>query len=110
MPIHTSSHSEYRQRIRQWTRIRDCLNGEDAIKSKTYQYLPSLRNQSQHDYNIMLERGLFTSFTARILDGLAGMITRKDPELEYVEEMKPYFEDSDNTGMSFWELREELAR
>lgn len=110
MPIHTSSHSEYRQRIRQWTRIRDCLNGEDAIKSKTYQYLPRLRNQSQHDYNIMLERGLFTSFTARILDGLAGMITRKDPELEYVAEMESYFEDSDNTGMSFWELREELAR
>jgi hypothetical protein len=110
MTIAKSMHHEYKSKINQWIRIRDCLEGADAIKSKRYTYVPRLKGQTQSEYDAYVNRGLFSSITSRVLDGLAGMMTRKSPSLEYDEILAPYFEDSNASGLSFYELFEELCR
>jgi len=97
-------HPDYAGHEVKWNRIRDCVNGSDAVKAKRTLYLPKLTGQSKDEYNAYLTRALFVSFTDRTLKGLVGLMTEREPNIEAPDEMRPYFEDVDNQGTSFFEL------
>lgn len=103
MPI-TDRHPEYDKHRDQYIRCRDVIDGSDAVKNKNEKYLPPLSGQSMDSYRRYKQRGLFFSVASRALSGLTGMASRRHPKLEYSEDMKYYFEDVANTGMSFNEV------
>ena len=100
----TELHPEYSAHSDQYVRCRDVIDGSDAVKSKNERYLPPLSGQSQSEYLKYKQRGLFFSVASRALSGLTGMASRRAPKLEYQDDLKPYFVDIANTGMSFNEL------
>lgn len=100
----TLRHPDYDKYGAKWERIRDCIEGTDEIKRKRTRYLPALTGQSTAEYNSYLARALFVAVADRTLKGLVGLMTEREPNIEAPDEMRPYFEDTDNQGTSFFEL------
>jgi hypothetical protein len=100
----TLRHPDYDAGDKKWRRIRDCIDGTDAVKGKRTEYLPQLTGQSNAEYNAYLKRALFVSVADRTLKGIVGLMTEREPNIEAPEEMRPYFEDTDNQGTSFEEI------
>lgn len=103
MPIETV-HPLYIDHNAKVERCRDVIEGTDAVKGKGNTYLPKLEGQTNSEYNAYKNRASFINVSARSLSGYAGIITSKDPTLEYPPEMEPYFEDVSLTKTSFNEL------
>jgi len=100
----TLKHPDYDKFNKKWRRSRDCIEGSDEVKARRTEYLPKLTGQDTAEYNAYLKRALFVSMADRTLTGLVGLMTEREPTIEAPDEMKPYFEDTDNQGTSFNEL------
>jgi hypothetical protein len=81
MPVNTT-HPLYDEKITQWKRIRHALEGSDAIKNAGELYLPKLADQSDDEYNAYKLRANWYGATARTVEGLSGVVMRKDPVVE----------------------------
>ena len=80
-------HPHYDARADQWRRIRDVLEGGDAVKSQGTRYLPRLEGQNENQaaddgYLAYLSRAEFHEAATRTLAGLTGAIFRKPPTVE----------------------------
>ena len=78
-----------------WQRIRDCVNGQDAVKAKGHRYLPYIQPSDKSPANVdrnlaYLARAVFVGFTRRTLKGLVGQVFAKEPVLE----LPPVLEDA----------------
>lgn len=74
-------HPEYLKRIKQWELMRDIMEGEEAIKEKGEEYLPSpstahhkFDEYERKTYEAFKERTPFANFTSQIKDCLHGML------------------------------------
>lgn len=86
-------HYLYKKFENQWVRIRDVIEGQDAIKDKSTVYLPKLSDQTNEEYTAYLLRALFVNITSRIVTSNAGMITRRFPIVSYPANMEHMFVD-----------------
>jgi hypothetical protein len=86
-------HPDYRGFQKSWKKIRDCLKGEDKIKSETITYLPQpegMKNEYEAAYYAYIERAHFPLITSYALSGALGLVISKLPEfhvpssLEYI--------------------------
>ena len=75
----TTLHPEYSRRANQWRTIRDCIEGEDAIKNAGTRYLPRAAGATDEQYAAFKQRARWNNYTARNLEGLHGFIFRKSP-------------------------------
>lgn len=91
MPMVNAQHRVYRKYIARWTMIRDAVEGEYAVKAAGEVYLPKLIEQEQNAYKAYKQRALFFEATGRTLQGLSGMVMRKDPSIEASESTKNGF-------------------
>ena len=82
----TSLHALYAKRAHQWTVIRDCIEGEDAIKNKGETYLPRMGGSTDMQYAAYKKRARWNNYTARNLSGLHGLIFRRSPTINAPEE------------------------
>ena len=64
MPVN-STHPEYNASLAAWSRARDVLAGEDAVKAAGTKYLPRLDAQSDEEYEAYKTRASFFGATAR---------------------------------------------
>jgi hypothetical protein len=89
---------EYNKRTYQWSVVRDCVEGEIAIKGKGTAYLPMLPEQD--DYDSYKERPKFFDGTSRTAEGLHGHIFAKDPVQngEISEDFKNLLKNVDASG------------
>src|ERR1043166_2523273 len=78
MPVN-STHPDYDTMLPAWTRARDVLAGEDAIKAAGEKYLPRLEATSDIEYSAYKARAAFFNATARTADGYVGLIFRRVP-------------------------------
>src|SRR5687767_13991820 len=78
MPV-DSLHPEYEEMLPVWTRARDVLAGEDAVKNAVEKYLPRLEATSDTEYSAYKARAAFFNATARTADGYVGLIFRRVP-------------------------------
>lgn len=85
-----------------YQKLRDCFNGERAIKEAGERYLPKLKAQTQPDYEAYLFRALFFPITGKTVTSMVGMATTKEPKTTYSPVMKKYFTD-DGPGYQFTE-------
>lgn len=70
-------HSDYSLRFPQWTRVRDCVEGQDQIKGRKEIYLPRRVKQSDASYEADLKRTVFFNATARTRQALLSSIFRR---------------------------------
>ena len=87
MPVQTI-HPLYEKRKRQWNTVRDCVEGEDAIKGKGELYLPRALGLDERQYNAYKQRARWVNYTGRTLDGLHGLIFRREPVIQAPDAFK----------------------
>jgi hypothetical protein len=99
-----SAHSEYSARLAEWSRARDVLAGEDAIKAAAEKYLPRLDSQSDEEYGVYKARASFLGATSRTLEEYLDLVFRKVP-VTYVDgcgkALPAFVADCDLWGMDF---------
>jgi hypothetical protein len=76
MPV-DSQHDEYRMAASVWARLRDVLDGHDAMVAGGTRYLARLEGQVPEEYHAYQQRAAFVEATSRTVEGLAGAIFRK---------------------------------
>lgn len=81
-PKPNTQHRIYQRLIKRWAMVRDAVEGEYAVKLAADVYLPKLTGQDDVAYTAYKMRALFFEATRRTLNGLVGMVTRKDPQIE----------------------------
>ena len=81
MPVN-STHPEYDENLVAWSRARDVISGEDAVKSAGIRYLPRLDSQTDEEYAAYKERASFFNATSRTAEGYVGLIFRRPPFLK----------------------------
>jgi hypothetical protein len=102
---HTTQLASLADAILDYTKIRDCVAGERAVKKKTTAYLPKPDPTedtafSAERYNTYLERAVFYGATGRTLGGLVGLVFDKDPATELPSFLLPLLDDVSGEGMS----------
>jgi hypothetical protein len=78
MPVN-SLHPDYVEMLPAWSRARDVIAGEDAVKAAGERYLPRLEEQSDQEFADYRARASFFNATARTADGYVGQIFRRTP-------------------------------
>jgi hypothetical protein len=97
------AHPQYLYYLPDYQKIRDCYNGERAIKAKNVTYLPKLKAQSEEDYLNYLTRALFFPVTGKTVTTMVGLATTKPPKVTSPDIMAAYFKDSES-GYQFSEF------
>lgn len=109
MPVDTC-HPDYRNRVDQWRRCRDAVEGEDAVHDAQVAYLPKLTAQSTDEYAAYVRRAGWYGATGRTLDGMLGMVFRKAPVLEAPTALEKLTKDITLTGVTLDGLAREVLR
>jgi len=97
-------HKLYNKRKKQWQLIRDCIEGEDAIKEKGEVYLPKTKGMSDHRYRAFKLRAEWVNFTRRTLTGLHGLVFRKKPVINYPKELEDLINNCDRKGNNLYKF------
>lgn len=108
MPVDTP-HSSYNVRALEWQMCRDCVDGELAVKLRGTEYLPRLSNQKDEDYRAMVKRATFYGAAARTVQGLVGMVYRKEPELKVPKVLEDALDTVAIGNLSFRGLSEHVT-
>lgn len=102
-----TKHRLYTAMLARWERVRDCYEGGDAVKARGPRYLPLLDSHrtdtkdGQVRYEEYKLRALFYNAMARTVDGLAGAIFQKSPEIKATQEVQDQLKEITSDGMPF---------
>jgi hypothetical protein len=109
VPVNTPR-KDYEQYLGLWLRGRDFYNGNDAVKGKGVEYLPMLDSHvAPHvagtksgfaRYKEYVDRAVFYNATGRTVDGFAGAIHQKAPEVKCPKDVEKHLEDVTLSGVS----------
>jgi hypothetical protein len=80
-----STHAAYDAAAPQWSRARDVLGGEDAVKAAGTKYLPRLDSQNDDEYAAYKGRASFFGATARTLQEYLDLVFRRAPAVGAAE-------------------------
>ena len=86
MPVN-ATHPEYDANLSAWSRARDVIAGEDAVKSAGERYLPRLESQTDEEYDAYRARASFYNATARTADAFLGLVFRRPPFVKLPEKL-----------------------
>jgi len=75
----TNIHPLYEKRRKQWSIIRDCVEGELAVKAAGEKYLPRMSGQTDEQYDAYRTRARWNNYLAQNLSGLHGLVFRRNP-------------------------------
>lgn len=102
-----------------WERLRDFVDGTDAVKRKTTRYLKRPPGQRPvavegigtiDPYDDYLDRAKFYGATGRTLNGLLGLLFRKDPVVVVPTWARSLVDDVTRTGTSLQAFLVQVAR
>lgn len=105
-----TQHAEYSASLDAWQKCRDVIAGEDSVHVAGERYLPKLSGQESNDYKAYVLRAPFYNATARTIDGMVGMLFRKEPVIEVPDAMQAIIDDMTLTDCGFNELAEIVSR
>lgn len=89
----------------EWALMRDCMDGEGAIKAKRSEYLPIPSGFAAQDdgglaaYDAYQKRAQFPEFLAPSVSAMIGIIHAKEWAVEMPDAMNYLREDSDSNGL-----------
>lgn len=93
-----------------WSKCRDTAEGQEAVHAQGVTYLPKLSGQSVTDYDKYKGRALFFNAVGRTIEGMAGMVFRKAPMIEYPTAMQSIIDDVDLQGTNINDFADSLVR
>ena len=102
-----TEHGEYIKFKKAWSKIRDCMDGEDVIKSKTTDYLPrpsGMTGDYAEAYDGYLERAHFPLITSYALQGALGIVITKLPEFNVPKKLEYIITKATKDGRSLRQL------
>lgn len=110
MPVDTQ-HAEYKRFIDDWQMIKDCCEGQTAVKSKKTKYLPVMADSHPNDdrYMAYIKRANFVNFTGRTKEGLTGAIFREAPNVSLPSELEYLIDNADGAGESLISLAKDVT-
>jgi hypothetical protein len=103
MPI-TTNHPDYDLFLETWSRARDVLAGEDAVKAAGERYLRRIDGHSDLEFQAYKTRACFYNATARTAAGYIGMIFRRAPfiKLPDTPALTDFANDTDLLGTTLY--------
>ena len=108
MPVN-ATHPDYDDNAPTWSRARDVLSGEDAVKGGGERYLARLDSQTATEFGAYRGRASFFNATARTADGFIGLIFRRPPFVKIPEAsvgvgkaLAQFVNDADMLGTSLY--------
>lgn len=102
-----TTHPDYDKFKKSWSKIRDCVDGEDVIKSKTTTYLPQpsgMTGEYESAYIAYIERAHFPLITSYALAGALGIVITKLPEFNMPKELEYLVKNATKDGKSLQQL------
>jgi hypothetical protein len=103
-----ATHPDYDAATPQWSRARDVLAGEDAVKAAGDKYLPRLDSQSDEEYAAYKARASFFGATARTVEEYLDLVFRRAPTFALCaiagkpsDGLKAFVGDCDRWGAEF---------
>jgi hypothetical protein len=103
-----STHSDYDASALDWSRARDVLAGEDAVKAAGDKYLARLDSQTDDDFAAYRKRASFFNATGRTAEGYVGLMFRRPPFVKVPESsggvgaaLASFLNDADMLGTTF---------
>src|SRR6266446_4652424 len=95
------THPDYDASLPAWSRARDVLAGEDAVKAAGEKYLARLDSQSEEEYAAYKARASFFGATARTLEEDLDLVFRRAPTISVAErkELASFVDDCDLWGI-----------
>jgi hypothetical protein len=99
MPIDTK-HARYEAIRARAKRVRDAVQGQEAVHAATTNYLPALSQQNASEYAAYLGRTGWYGATGRTFEGMLGMVFRQAPVLEEANGLEAMVADIDLSGTS----------
>ena len=82
MPQDTK-HPQYEHMVSDWELCLDAVAGEREVKRAGTKYLPMLGGQKSESYDSYRMRASFYGATGRTVEGMAGVVFRKDPIINW---------------------------
>jgi hypothetical protein len=98
--MNDSKHSKYEAFAEKWYKTRSACEGQTAVHNAGEKFLPRLSEQTDHDYRNYKMRATYFNATGRTLEGLVGMVFRKEIQKNYPTALEPMFDDMDLKGNS----------
>lgn len=103
----STHHPHYDRAKPLWMKVRDCMEGEDVIKSKKETYLPrpkGMDGEYKDAYDAYIERAHFPLITSYALQGALGIVITKLPEFNVPKELEYILKESTKDGRSIQQL------
>lgn len=100
-------HADYPLRLKEWTKVRDCMKGEEVIKSKNETYLPrpeGMKGAYASAYIPYKERAHFPLICSYALTGALGIIINKLPEFKVPKQLEYILTEATKDGRSLQQL------
>lgn len=95
--------------MKKWAKCRDVIGGEEEVKKARTKYLPKPSGMEDEEYDGYLERAEFFNATGRTVEGLHGMMFRKNPIIEVPDNLKDILDNVDGKGNSFVQFISDTA-
>ena len=103
----STHHPDYDKFLPSWTKVRDCIKGEDQIKARKEKYLPRPKGMSGEyadAYDAYIERAHFPLIASYALSGALGIIITKLPEFNVPKELEYILKEATKDGRSLQQL------
>jgi len=99
----TTVRGEVNTYLPDWSRVRDVLGGERAVKEKRETYLPKpnaadTSDENRKRYDQYVERAVFFNATKRTMDGMIGIAFRRWPEVTTPPKVEEFLHDIDGAA------------
>lgn len=82
-PDPSTKHPAVERQSATWRKVRDAVEGEEAVKAGESTYLPLLQGQSAKEYEAYIGRASFYGASGRTVKGLSGAVFRKPYHIEF---------------------------
>lgn len=104
-----SQHEDYTNSLARWRLVRDCVKGQDAIKSKKEIYLPKpnpsdTTPENNARYYQYIQRANFVNVTGRTCNSLKGAMFRKPASFDLPEQVQYMEFDANGGGLTLQQL------
>lgn len=105
-----TTHEKYKAMSGEWKRCRDAAAGQSAVHNGGEEYLPKLTGQTVPEYSAYLGRAGFYNATWRTINGLQGMLFRKQPKVKVASVVEPMLKDVSLSGESLYMFTQHCER
>lgn len=93
----------YANQMPDYNLVNDCYSGTRIIREKSFQYLPQEPAERDENYAVRLARAVFWNAFRRTVQGLVGMVFRKNPQVasDVAPQITDHLENIDLQGAHF---------